>query len=232
MNFKVQLLVAVCSLTLSVVAQSTFQNLNFEQANLPVVPPGQPGGLVATSNAIPGWTAYYGDVLVPQITYNDMSLGAVNISILGPNWEFFPILQGSYSVLLQSGLVASTTMTPASIAQTGLIPESALSVQWSAALIGGDASQLAISIGAQNLPIVPMSTTGGYTVYGADVSAFAGTTTELRISSVPALQSPYNWFLIDSIAFSSQPIPEPGTLGLFALGALLLGWHLRRIQKR
>src|SRR5437773_5996064 len=79
--------------------QGSFQNLDFEAANLPTVPSGQSGGLVSSSDAIPGWTAYYGSSQTSQILHNDLSLGAVNISILGPNWNLVPLLQGNYSVL-------------------------------------------------------------------------------------------------------------------------------------
>jgi hypothetical protein len=30
---------------------------------------------------------------------------------------------------------------------------------------------------------------------------------------------------LDNIQFSAEPVPEPGALGLFALGGLLLVWR-------
>src|SRR5436190_4300365 len=126
--FGIVPLALFCSLHLAV-AQGTFQNLDFENAILPVLPSGQSGGFVSSANGIPGWTAYYGSIQTPQIIHNGLSLGAVNISILGPNWNFFPTLEENYSVVLQSGLVASTTPTPAAIGQTGTIPATALSLQ-------------------------------------------------------------------------------------------------------
>src|SRR6266478_1815757 len=57
--------------------QGSFQNLDFEAANLPTVPSGQSGGLVLSSDAIPGWTAYYGSSQTSQILHNDLSLGAI-----------------------------------------------------------------------------------------------------------------------------------------------------------
>jgi hypothetical protein len=35
-----------------------------------------------------------------------------------------------------------------------------------------------------------------------------------------------NYVFLDSIQFSNLPVPEPGILGLSALGALLLGWRI------
>src|SRR5690242_1758772 len=69
-------------------AQGTFQNLDFESANVPTLPLGQSGTLngTATSDGLPYWTAYYGSSLTPVITHNNYTLGDANISILGPNW--------------------------------------------------------------------------------------------------------------------------------------------------
>ncbi|MEI2727367.1 MAG: PEP-CTERM sorting domain-containing protein [Verrucomicrobiota bacterium] len=59
------------------------------------------------------------------------------------------------------------------------------------------------------------------TVFGVDVSGFAGQTLELRFR--PGLGINY----LDAIQFSAQAIPEPGVFGLFGFGALFLGWRLR-----
>jgi len=215
-----------------ILAQGTFQNLDFEAANLPVIPSGQFGGLVSTSDAIPAWTAYYGITQTSQILHNNYSLGDVNISILGPNWNEIPLLQGSYSVLLQSGLVASTTPTPAGIGQTGTVPPNAKSLQFfSRQIFGPTSAHLEASFNGQNLSLVPLSSSSSYTVYGADVSAFSGITGELIITSPPNVDSHYNSFLIDSITFSIQAIPEPSTAALLVLGATVIGISWRRREK-
>jgi hypothetical protein len=73
---------------------------------------------------------------------------------------------------------------------------------------------------------LPIAILGGsvdtYLILGADISVFGGQTGELRFSGG-------GYF--DNIQFSSEPIPEPGALGLLVLGALLLGWQLRRKYK-
>src|SRR6266404_8105725 len=77
--------------------QGTFVNLDFEH---PFTPLTSVNGLVPTTNAIPGWTAYaYGDSL-SAIIYNGLSLGAAEVSLQGPG-SLEPIIQGSYSVILQ-----------------------------------------------------------------------------------------------------------------------------------
>src|SRR5437016_2809094 len=105
-------------------AQGTFQNLGFEDAiyNVPDVPSGQGGSPVSALDGIPGWTAYYGTNQALQIRHNDIALGTVSISILGPNWTGPAPLQGFYSVLLQSQSgISSIPAGTASIAQTGTI---------------------------------------------------------------------------------------------------------------
>jgi hypothetical protein len=53
------------------------------------------------------------------------------------------------------------------------------------------------------------------------MSQFAGQTGELRFTAVNSSGR------LDFIQFSNQPIPEPSTVGLFAIGVLLLGWRSR-----
>jgi hypothetical protein len=67
-----------------------------------------------------------------------------------------------------------------------------------------------------------LSSTTDSTLYGADVSGYSGSTGELKIASPPTAGSPYHSFLIDSIVFSSQAIPEPSVIGLSALGVFLI----------
>ena len=228
---KTQILAGAVWLTLtaSAFAQGTFQNLDFEAANLPSVPV---GGFVSSLSAIPSWTAYFSTNVTTQIWHNNYALGAVNISIIGPGFSgpaSFPVIQGSYSVFLQSGLDGTaTTRMSAAIAQTGIIPLTAMSLRFSVgSYLAGDPAQLVVSIGGQNIPIFPLTITASQTVYGADISGFAGQTKELRLTSFPSQSDPYHYFLIDSIAFSNQQIPEPNALGLIGIGALMFGWRLK-----
>jgi hypothetical protein len=91
-----------------------------------------------------------------------------------------------------------------------------------------------VTFGGQTIPTVqigiqPIGSTR-YLILGGDISSFAGQTGELRFTAPVTLLS-FNIPYLDNIQFSIEPIPEPGTLGLFALGALLLGWRPWRRKK-
>jgi hypothetical protein len=183
----------------SVEGQGTFQNLDFEQANVPDVPPGQLGGFVAASDGIPGWTAYIGTNQVTLILHNGFSLsGMATIAILGPVWAYgAQSLQGNYTVAFQ----VSSTETPA-IGQVGRVPGTAESLQF----YGSTAGDYEVTFGGQPIRLVILGSTASYTIYGADVSSLAGQSGELRFQGRG---------LLDNILFSDQPIPEPGVLGFF-----------------
>jgi hypothetical protein len=117
MRFGIHFLAAPLSLTAlsSVFGQGTFQNLNFEAANLPVIPPGQFGTFQPIGSALPFWNAYVGTNQITQVLHNNFFIGTPFVSILGPDWEFR--IDGAYTVLLQPGFSEDV-----SIGQTGLIP--------------------------------------------------------------------------------------------------------------
>src|SRR6266446_1041129 len=193
--------------------QGTFQNLDFELAN---IPPGQVPGPVSDAAAIPGWIAYLGTQ--PSAVFYDLpSAGAAQVTLLDAPAS----IEGSFSVLLQGGLGNSpgspggVAPTEASIRQTGLVPVGAQSIFLKAQ---AGFIPLSVSLAGQNIPIFAVGTGPNYTLYGGDVSAFGGQPAELRFTALPSND---NW-LIDSIEFSSQAVPEPGFLGLFGLGAVAL----------
>ena len=67
-------------------AQGTFQNLDFEQANVPVVPSGQFGSDVLSTDGVPGWTTYMGGAQVNTVLHNNVTLsgtGDIYGSVLG-----------------------------------------------------------------------------------------------------------------------------------------------------
>ena len=189
--------------------QGTFQNLNFERATIILNPSNRfyPYAAYAT-NAVPGWK-FFGGIGYPDILYNDVALGSPCISIHDANDQYgFTPIQGQYSVYLQrfGGYVA--------IAQTGRLPSNAQSLTFWSYFTGFE-----VTFAGQVQPYISIGTGPNYTIYGGDISAFAGQTGELRFSG--------NGFL-DNIQFSTQPIPEPGVSNLSALGALLLGWRVLR----
>ncbi len=186
-----------------------FVNLNFEAANLSAYGAGP--AVVPVTNAIPGWSAYVGNSPQTSILYNNVALGNTSIAIFSTN-GFNGVIDGTYSINLFGGL----TDTSASISQTGVVPASAQTLLFEAKPVIGT---LLVSLGGQSLSFYTLSTGSGYSLYAADISAFANQTEDLTFS---ALQGGNNYWTIDDIQFSSSPIPEPSTLSLIALGGLFL----------
>jgi hypothetical protein len=206
------------------VGQGTFQNLDFEQATI-VSDPSSPyyPNAVYASDAIPGWTpdSFLG---TNDVLYNEVTLGAAGVSILGTD-GIPPALDGKFSVYLYGGAVPSPG---ASISQTAVVPVGAESIMFEAENAGSVAGKLVVSLGGQNIPFSALSTGSNYTLYGSNIPAFGGQSEQLTFS---ALAGGEYWWEIDDIQFSDSSVPEPTTLGLSALGALLLGWRvLRRRQ--
>ena len=61
-------------------------------------------------------------------------------------------------------------------------------------------------------------------LYGGDISAFAGQTETLEITS-PDTPNEFNNVYIDDIVFSTSSVPEPGTCALLVCGAVAFGFH-------
>jgi len=219
----------VCAAS-SAPAQGTFQNLGFEAAHLSPIPPGQYGGYVSSAIGIPGWVGYLGTTQVTQVLQNNLTLGNASIDILGPTWTEGGIIEGSYTLVLQPGSNPFSgnpnDHIDASVEQTGLVPVDARSIQLKAS-----ASSFSVSFAGQALPLFPMGSGQNYTLYGADLSSFAGQVGTLRITALTTLAQPSTADYFDSLIFSSQAVPEPTVFGLSALGALLLGWRVLGRQR-
>jgi len=217
-NLSVALLLSLSSQQVG--AQGTFQNLDFENGTFVPIP-GQPY-TVEFASAMPGWTGYVGNNQINWINYNAQFIDTAGISIFGPDQppgEF----HGHYYVVLQAGddPYGGPSRVNSAITQTGMIPSGTQSM-----LLYLASGALSFSFAGQPIPLTNLGTGGGasinYSIYGADVSAFAGQTGLLELRGVGYL---------DFIQFSNQPIPEPSEFGLFALGALLFGWRLCKIRK-
>jgi hypothetical protein len=195
-------------------AQGTFQNLNFEQAQVPSVPFGQGGDPVSVSNGVPGWAVYLGGVQQTTMFHNDTSLGAAEVAILGPQWFSDQILEGSYTVSLQPATAGPPTTT--AIGQTGLVPATAQSLRF----YGRGA--YTVTFAGQPIPLETLATTSSYTIFGGDISAFGNQTGQLLFQGGG---------LLDGIQFSDQAVPEPSILDLSALGALVFGCRVLRRQR-
>jgi hypothetical protein len=219
------MLVQVCS-------GQIFVNLDFEQANLSPVPPGQYGSFVPITKGLPGWTGYLGTNPVTQVLQNNYTLGDACIDIIGPS-STSGIIEGRYTVVLEEGVPPGNPFAAAinaSISQLGLVPATANSLQFKES---GNVA-FTVSFAGQRLNLIPLGVGNGvglnYTLYGADISQFAGQAGTLTITelagpgTVPATPDYF-----DSIVFSPQIVPEPNALGLFGIGACyFVGRRTRR----
>jgi hypothetical protein len=118
----------------------------------------------------------------------------------------------------------------ASIAQFGRLPGDAQSLQLK---VHGQAQYFSVTFGGQNIQMLPFDVKTNYTLYGGDISLFAGQVGELRLTALTTPLLPHNFLTFDSIVFSSQPVPEPPSIVLLSIGvAVSLGWwRLRRRRK-
>lgn len=215
-------------------AQGTFQNLDFEAASLPSVPAGQSGGLVPIGSSLPGWTAsrgtLSGPVSITQVLHNNYTLSQPNVSILGPVWADplfggVSIIEGQYTALVQAGS-AGGNLFSSSIAQVGTVPIGALYVEMKVDdNASGGSAYFAVSFAGQNIAMNPIGAGPHYTLYGGNISGFAGQSGELRFTALP-LGNASTTIGLDSIVFST--VPEPGTWALLWLGGALLWCATRR----
>lgn len=183
-----------------------FVNLDFESANLS----GYGAGSVPATNAIPGWTAYLGGTNLANINYNESHYGGNQVCLVGST-----NFQGNYYILLQGSMNEA-----ASIGQTGTIPTTAESLTWWGTTLDS------LTFNGQPLTYGAIGSGSGYTIYAANISAFAGETGQLLFSSIHFPLTPGD--IIDNIQFSSSPVPEPSVLGLFGVVSAALLWPQQR----
>ncbi len=195
-----------------------FVNLNFESTTItPVV---FPGGTryVAT---VPGWIWTPSGNLVNgdpnSVGFNEAALDFPAVDLQGTNSPFAPAIQGKYSVFLQGGDLPPPYAIVASFGQTGQIPLTAQSI-----IYWGDALQ--VTFNGQMLSFTDISNALNYTIWGADISAYAGQTGQL-LFTVPWESTA----VLDNIQFSPTPVPEPSGLAFGGLAALLLIFRRWRI---
>jgi hypothetical protein len=196
--------------------------------------------MVLFAPAFPGWTGSIGGVQLGTAVYNDAALDSSAISIIDHGYTGVftgagGVIAGNFTALLQAGLGgASGTPADTTLSQTGLVPAGAKSLQFKA-YDPYDLSPyvpMAVSLGGQRLSLTPLASGANFTLYGADLQAWAGQTAELDF--IVFAERPHvnnNYVFLDSIQFSDQPIPEPGVLSLSTLGALLLGWRALRRRR-
>jgi len=201
-----------------------FINLGFESAVITPIPD-DPYQRVQFDRAIPGWTGRTSTNVQYAALYNNLYLDSTGIGIHGTNSPYAPVIAGRFSVYLQArvglGLEGYPPMTlvEASLTQTGLVPVNTQSLRFK-----GGGSNFHVSLNGQTLSLTPLQVdAAGFTLYGADVTIFAGNTCELRFTAAPI---GFHYFdqaslYLDSIAFSTQAVPEQRTTVLSMLGIFL-----------
>jgi len=189
-------------------AQGTFQNLDFEQAQISTPPPG--GGPV--SQLLPHWQASENGVTATQIAYDTIALTKWAVTIQDVNGE--GSLSGKYSVFLQGG---KDPVNPgyAEISQIGTMATDTHSILFAASMTRP--GNLNVAFNGQQLQTALLQDHSTYQTFGADVSAFAGQTGELSFTAPDP-----TWTLIDNIQFSTAIIPEPTESALILFGAIAL----------
>jgi hypothetical protein len=215
----------------SAAGQGNFQNLGFESASLVPIP-GDPYGRVQFALAFPGWTGFVGPGQQAAALYNSSFLDTSGVSIIDQGWPVGElgaggVISGNYTAILQAGLFG-TQPADTTLSQTALVPSNAQSLVFKGYMVvDGISGSFNAALGGQTLSLTALGAGVNYTLFGADVHSWAGQTAELKFT-VEA-QQPHignTYLFLDSIQFSDQPVPEPGILGLSALGALLLGWRI------
>ena len=235
LNFIAPPIVAFYVTANAVKAQS-FQNLDFESATLTPEQGYQPWpNLVPISEALPGWTAYLGNVQQTDVGQNTYANSLATVDVLGPGFGTQPgpfgeglgIIDGNYSVLLQGGITPDSpesVYVSASIGQTGTVPVGAESLTFRAWDIYANLALFTVSFDGSVLSPTFLSTgispSGQqYNVYGVNVAPYAGQTGQLEFAAEASAAEPT--VLLDDIQFSPNAIvPEPNSLTLAALGGL------------
>lgn len=222
-------IVAIFLLAANAHAQGTFQNLDFEQANPVSTGNTQMPNSVTAASAFPFWTVTIGGVQQTQVEYNDGSLGAPAVVLLGPPPPTppLPVIDGNYSVLLTGSFPASI---PA-ISQTGLIPSGTESLLFEVQPGAGVNGTLIVMVGTQTVPISAVGTGANYTLYGANISAWAGDTEQLTFEASQSVSAGLNNWVVDDISFSPEAVAEPTALALTGIGGLLFALYRRFAPK-
>jgi hypothetical protein len=227
---KVPIAIIIFAHSLSASAQGTFQNLNFEEANIVPIAGSPNPYAITVADALPYWTVSYGTVQQTQIYYNVQSLGGTLVSLYAGGYPSafggsLPIIDGNFSVSLDFGAV-NEVRTPASIFQVGQIPAGTQSLFFDGT---GLPSGSEVLIGSDSLTLFPVATGNrngtAYTVYGANISAWAGQTEQLTFTSG-------GYWEIDDISFSPGAVPEPSALSLMGIGGALFAAFRRFASKR
>jgi hypothetical protein len=207
-----------------------FQDLNFNSANV-----SSPDYLqrVPFANAFPGWSSSSSMAYYNASDMDQMTIGVYDKSAGIYSWGPHPVLGPiGYTAYLEGDLSYGVFSGSVGIWQTGVIPANAKSIQFYSTIAYGSAlpgysPTLSLILNGMPVSYSQIGTSGAFTQWAADVSAYAGTATslEFEVSATYPYSDPLDphWIFgvgIDNISFSTTPIPEPCTVTLFVFGLL------------
>ena len=198
-------------------------NGSFENGSRPT-DPAQSGSTLSTNTALPGWS-----IFGSPLYYQYGPLGGPVIAI----GNYYAPSSGTNAIYLQAGF--SGAPTPVSLWQNLVIPSNIKSITFeSKSAVDPNLYHgyyLALLFSTAGVSITPQSfstNSAGYINYGIDVSAYAGSTMELRFTVDPLGGPVGGAYLIDNIQFSQSPVPEPFSWTLFGIGGGILGFRFFR----
>jgi hypothetical protein len=206
-----------------------FDNLDFESAVIgtPVL------FQLPAAEALPCWDNDH--YQAGYVIYDTIATGSTAISVHDSRSTLMRPLQGLFSVTLQSGALHGS-FQDAWISQTGDVPSDARSLTFESDFITTGGS-IVVSLNGIQIPMslysvgpVVNANWGPVKTYIGDISAFAGQQdVTLRLEAVPPAGGQSCNTDLDAIKFSMIPAPEPSTLLLSAIGALITcAYRLRR----
>jgi hypothetical protein len=227
MKILVFFLIGGFLVTESCFAQGNFQNLGFENANVSSF---APGASVPTISAFPGWQALIGGIPTSQVPYDDETLGAASIDLFDNKSGYTP-LQGNYTAFLQSAMIPIMS-TAVALSQTGTIPIGTQSIELYANQEEG--STFTVTLSGQTINMVALQSFSSYTLYGGNVSAWAGQSANLTITELPPSNEEFSPCLLqlDNITFSTTSVPDSDPFVLTGLGGTLFALYRRFAPKR
>lgn len=204
----------VSLLALEDVIGQDFVDLDFEQSTILSSTPFPGENLNFGIANVPGWTVSSSFGLVSNyssgavIGYNNPTLDAPGITLITRDFARLgrPVINGQFSLLLEGGDAPPGYGMAPSIEQTGQIPSSAKTIEFD----GYYYDPLHITFNGNVLSFKTLQTYANYSVFGADISAYAGQTGELLITD----PIDTGFMAMDDISFSTSEIPEPSVLTL------------------
>jgi hypothetical protein len=212
---------AITLVLLRNVSGQSFIDLNFEQSKIVSSNYDSEFDIYYGTAIVPGWTGYLGTNLDTTILWNNGTLGNASIDVISPGGPGGAI-EGKFTLWLQQG--GGNPFVSASMSQTGLVPADAQSLQFKANIW----QPLSVSLGGQDLSLIQLGTGTNYTLYGADISQFAGQVEPLVFTALAGPNESGDF--IDSIVFSPSSVPEPSAFSLFSICILFLSWRTRQLQ--